>query len=103
MRATHPFFLLDTPAAIRTRDLQLRRLTLYPAELRVRTKFKIHRWADAGQPHAPSRVSRRESGKERAEPARPEWTSSIWLDSRGLLPRVCGRGMSPQASRRCPE
>src|SRR5262245_32650979 len=34
--------LSDTPAAIRTRDLQLRRLTLYPAELRVRAKFKIH-------------------------------------------------------------
>ncbi len=34
MRNTHPFFF-DTPAAIRTRDLQLRRLTLYPAELRV--------------------------------------------------------------------
>jgi hypothetical protein len=39
------FFYLelnDTPAAIRTRDLQLRRLTLYPAELRVRAEFKIH-------------------------------------------------------------
>jgi hypothetical protein len=35
-------FSSDTPAAIRTRDLQLRRLTLYPAELRVRAKFKIH-------------------------------------------------------------
>src|SRR5262245_46412910 len=41
----------DTPAAIRTRDLQLRRLTLYPAELRVRTGFKIHQ--------APTRVNRR--------------------------------------------
>ena len=34
-------FFVDTPAAIRTRDLQLRRLTLYPAELRVHAKFKI--------------------------------------------------------------
>ena len=35
----HPFY---TPAAIRTRDLQLRRLTLYPAELRVLTEVNIH-------------------------------------------------------------
>ena len=46
MRVAHPFSsfveLSDTPAAIRTRDLQLRRLTLYPAELRVRAEFKIH-------------------------------------------------------------
>ena len=35
MRNTHPLLVYDTPAAIRTRDLQLRRLTLYPAELRV--------------------------------------------------------------------
>ncbi len=33
---------VDTPAAIRTRDLQLRRLTLYPAELRVPAIIKIH-------------------------------------------------------------
>jgi hypothetical protein len=33
----HPLFY--TPAAIRTRDLQLRRLTLYPAELRVHRNF----------------------------------------------------------------
>src|SRR5215475_13561995 len=39
----------NTPAAIRTRDLQLRRLTLYPAELRVRAEFKIHQ--------APTRVN----------------------------------------------
>ncbi len=32
----------DTPVAIRTRDLQLRRLTLYPAELRVQSPIKIH-------------------------------------------------------------
>src|SRR5262245_30088014 len=48
----HPFFsfrLNHTPAAIRTRDLQLRRLTLYPAELRVRARVKIHqalRWVN---------------------------------------------------------
>ena len=46
MRIAHPFSsvveLKNTPAAIRTRDLQLRRLTLYPAELRVRAEFKIH-------------------------------------------------------------
>src|SRR5262245_41879592 len=47
-------FLLNTPAAIRTRDLQLRRLTLYPAELRVRASFKIH--------HAPIRVNARSLG-----------------------------------------
>ena len=46
IRIPFPFRMLsDTPAAIRTRDLQLRRLTLYPAELRVRTKFNIHQGA----------------------------------------------------------
>ncbi len=41
----HPVFIdfvFHTPVAIRTRDLQLRRLTLYPAELRVPTQIKIH-------------------------------------------------------------
>jgi hypothetical protein len=37
-----------TPAAIRTRDLQLRRLTLYPAELRVQ-KLQITPTLSLGQ------------------------------------------------------
>jgi hypothetical protein len=49
--------LSSTPAAIRTRDLQLRRLTLYPAELRVPTKRRSIYTSQGYHSTRPERIS----------------------------------------------